>query len=244
MMRRATSGSPCTVSVEQLTREQLQTVITWALKKDPGVSDREIGRRVGVNHKAVGRARKRLEAGGVQPQLETRRGRDGKNYKTRRKPMVFTAHTSASNEAVRALDVLGDFAPDGVSSIRKLRRLARQAERETELKQSGPALSRQFDLRCCDFRQLKYEPGSVDLMILDPPWHQSKELRQPFAEKVYELLRPGGFAALIYSGQIGVLDFGDVFRDAGFTYSRVEEWRGSSKPRFHSPLVRTGQGVG
>ena len=201
----------------QLSREQLATVITWALKKSPEVSDREIGRRVGADHSTVSKARAKLEATGEIHQSTKRIGKDGRKRPSSHKPMVFTAHTSAANEASKALDKLGDTAPSGVSSVRKLRRLVMQQDRESELRKSGPQLPSHFDLRASDFRNAGIKSGIADLIIADPPWHTNKELRVPFAQEVFRILKPGGYL-LIYSGNQALLDFGSVLQDAGMTW--------------------------
>lgn len=200
----------------QLTRDQLQTVIAWAIRKNPDQPDRQIGRQVGAHHATVGKVRKSLESVGQIIQQPTRRGANGKMYRAK-KPLVFTARAAASNEVVRALGVLGDSAPTGVVSVRKLRQLAMRKTREDELKGSGPTLPDHFDLRCCDFRNLEVEDEVADLMVLDPPWLTEKHLRQPFAETVYRVLKPGGFC-LIYTGHVALLDFADLLRGVGLTY--------------------------
>jgi tRNA G46 methylase TrmB len=199
----------------QLTRDQLRSIIEWAIRKEPDLSDRSIAKRTGASDKTVGKVR--FQLGSEIPQLTKRKGSDGKTYSSTRKPLVFTHHASASNEATKALDRLGDKAPSGVSSLRKLRKMAMQEDREDELKKSGPTLPKHFDIRCCDFRDLVYPDSSVDLLVLDPPWHTEKHLRQPFAETVMSLLKPGGFA-VVYTGHAGLLDFGDHLRTAGLTY--------------------------
>ena len=54
-------------------------------------------------------------------------------------------------------------------------------------------------------------------MILDPPWHTHKEIRESFAETVYRLLKPGGYA-LVYTGHKGLFEFGDELRAVGLIY--------------------------
>jgi ParB-like chromosome segregation protein Spo0J len=200
----------------QLSREQLAILIEWTLRKDPSVTDREVARNTGADHKTVAAARRRLRSVGEIPQHDKRKGRDGKLYQAH-KPMVFASSTANANEARKALNALGESAPEGYSAIRKVRRLAKQEEREIELKQAGPSLPEHFDLRCCDFRDLDLPDEVADLMVLDPPWHTHKEIREPFAETVYRLLKPGGFA-LVYTGHKGLFEFGDLLRQAGLSY--------------------------
>jgi hypothetical protein len=113
----------------QLSREQLATLIEWTLRKDPGVTDREVGRITGADHKTVASARARLEEVGEIPQHDRRKGRGGGLFRAS-KPMVFASTTANANEARKAMNALGEAAPEGYSPIRKVRRLARQKQRE------------------------------------------------------------------------------------------------------------------
>ena len=200
----------------QLSREQLATLIEWTLRKAPDATDREVARNTGADHKTVAAARRRLRSVGEIPQHDKRKGRDGKLYQAH-KPMVFAAYTANANEARKALNALGESAPEGYSAIRKVRRLAKQEEREIELKQAGPSLPEHFDLRCCDFRDLDLPDEVADLMVLDPPWHSKSFPRGEFADQVFRLLKPGRFA-LIYTGHKGLFEFGDLLRAAGLSY--------------------------
>ena len=201
----------------QLTRDQLSVIIEWSLRKDPSSSDRQHAQRTGADHKTVARTRVRMEGIGAIPQITTRTSKGGKTYPSTRKPMVFTHNQAGSNEAAKGLDRLGEKAPTGNMSLRKLRQLAMKEDREDELRKSGVSLPSHFDLRCCDFRNLDCPDNVADLCVLDPPWHTLKELRQPFAETVYRVLKPGAYA-LVYTGNQGLLDFGDVMRSAGLLF--------------------------
>lgn len=64
----------------QLTREQKAECITKLLQRDPTLSDRKIGKALGVSHPTVGRYRKQLEEEGKVVKVTTRTGEDGKSY--------------------------------------------------------------------------------------------------------------------------------------------------------------------
>ena len=68
----------------QLTRQEIRSVLERRLKAAPERSDRDLAKELHVDHKTVGKARRRLETTGEIPQLPTAKGADGK---TRRRPV-------------------------------------------------------------------------------------------------------------------------------------------------------------
>lgn len=86
----------------------------------------------------------------------------------------------------------------------RLERLRREEEsaRERESAPSPPPLSGDaVRVECCDFRALEFEPGSVDLMLTDPPYDaDSLDLWADLAAFSTRVLRPGGVLAA-YAGQ-------------------------------------------
>ena len=60
-------------------------------------------------------------------------------------------------------------------------------------------------------------PGSVRLVVSDPPWLEHEDLRQPFAETVARILKPGGFAC-VYTGHFHLKEFLDALCGAGLQY--------------------------
>jgi hypothetical protein len=62
----------------QLNRDERRALIAKMLIATPDKSDRTIANMVGADHKTVGVVRDKLEASGEIPQLNERRGRDGK----------------------------------------------------------------------------------------------------------------------------------------------------------------------
>lgn len=65
-----------------MTREQKQKIVEMFLKNDPVQSDRTIAKKTGADHKTVGVVRTKLESTGEIPQLDKRKGSDGKERKT------------------------------------------------------------------------------------------------------------------------------------------------------------------
>ena len=62
----------------QLSRDQKNKIVEIFLKTDPEESNRVIATKTGVDHKTVGQLRTRLASTGEIPQLEKRKGADGK----------------------------------------------------------------------------------------------------------------------------------------------------------------------
>lgn len=61
-----------------LTQEQKRQLIEQQLKETPELSDRQIAKGLGVDHKTIGAARGKLESTGEIPQLDKTKGADGK----------------------------------------------------------------------------------------------------------------------------------------------------------------------
>ena len=61
-----------------LSGDQVQAIIARHLTADPAQSDRAVAAKANVDHKTVGRARKKLVATGAVPQTTTTRGKDGR----------------------------------------------------------------------------------------------------------------------------------------------------------------------
>jgi ParB-like chromosome segregation protein Spo0J len=66
-----------------LTTDQKRKLVAYLLKQNPDLSDRQISKQSGTDHKTVSKIRKKAESTGEIPQLEERTGADGKQ---RRKP--------------------------------------------------------------------------------------------------------------------------------------------------------------
>ena len=85
-----------------LTAEQKDDLIVKVLVANPAKSDREIAKAVRVDHKKVGRVRKRAEATGAVAPVEKRTGADGKERKPPAKRMSKAKLTNVEVATVTA----------------------------------------------------------------------------------------------------------------------------------------------
>src|SRR5579885_347283 len=103
-----------------LSRQQVRHLIEWTLRHEPESSDRAVAAKIGVSHPHVAKVRREMGAGGNDYRL----GADGKRYPSSPKPIVYTNCSAQARDARQILDELGDDAPDGPISPRRLRTLA------------------------------------------------------------------------------------------------------------------------
>jgi hypothetical protein len=201
-----------------LTVAQRRELAARLLKTDPSRTDRAVAGTVGCDHKTVGKLRSQLLQGGEIPKVDrSSTGRDGKTYHY---PAISVESPPVAHLASRLLNDLGEDAPEGGVSLRTLNRLRFCRDRHELLDQTAPALSEDFVIHDIDFRNLgdRIEPGSVQLLVTDPPWlREYEELRVPFAEAVFRILKPGGFAC-VYCGHYHLKEFMDALSTAGLTY--------------------------
>ena len=212
-----------------LSQAQARDMIAWAIRQGPGESDRRVAERCGVDHKTVGGVRRRLEAIGEIPQYDSRATANGRRYPTARKPVVITSSESQAREASRLLGELGDVAPDRPLNVRDLRTLRHEQYRD-ELLAKGcrpVTLGDDFRIHGRDFRKLgnRIGPGSVSLILTDPPW--GSKLGPEIAEAAVRLLKPDGLLAC-YTGTYFLPYFVEHFRAAGLRY----EWTVAEVHRF------------
>lgn len=66
------------INRRQLTREQRRALVAESIKADPQLSDREHGRRVGVDHKTAAKVRDGLAESGEIPHFSERITADGR----------------------------------------------------------------------------------------------------------------------------------------------------------------------
>ena len=88
------------VDRRQLTREQRRAIIEASLKADPGLSNREQGRRVGVVDKTVGSVRRELEATAEIPQSDVRVSADGRERPSTQPDRPVSKVTESRKEEV------------------------------------------------------------------------------------------------------------------------------------------------
>jgi hypothetical protein len=148
-----------------------------------------------------------LEAGGKIYHLPGRNGSDGKRYRyPARKPVVYATGESQAAEAQRLLIAMGDDAPDGAITLRKLRTLAAQNRRQRDDDSPISSLPARIRTKHCSMAELRPRPESVSLILTDPPWGQSEAtlaLLDGLGEMAVQVLRPGGLL-LTYCGQAGL----------------------------------------
>jgi len=124
-----------------------------------------VAKTLGTSFATVGKVRSTVQSG----QLIKRVGADGRTMS----PVVYTARDSHTKEVEAILQDLEELQTDGHLPIRKLGKRLWEQEREQKLeisaKQKRPF--KNITIHCCDFRRLGdlIRPGSVDLIITDPP---------------------------------------------------------------------------
>ena len=188
------------------------------LKADPSRTNRAVAGTVGCDHKTVGKVRGRLQQGGEIPKVDrASTGRDGKTYHF---PATSVEHPTVARIAGKILSELGEDAPEGGASMRTLNKRLYEMEREELLEGISPSLPKDFKIHHLDFRRIgnRIAPNSVSLLVSDPPWlKEFDEHRKPFAETVFRILKPGGFAA-VYCGHFYLKEFMDALCEAGMDY--------------------------
>jgi hypothetical protein len=168
-----------------LNQAQVRELIRLEFLRDKDQSDRQIAEKIGASHPTVSKLRK--EVGAFS---NSRKSMDGK---TRKPPIVF------ANKTKTVMQALDNTSLEGLTTLRKMKSAAYVENRKEILKKAKPVTIQDFDIRNIDFRELKPEEGSVDLVFTDPPWvdHQiAKEL----GLEISRVLTPNG-NALIYPGK-------------------------------------------
>ena len=205
------------VERRHLTRRQRQELLAELIQTAPAKSNRELADLFKVDQRTVGRTKKKLVAGGAFAPPDEIRGRDGKTYHY---PATSVENPAVARLAGRLLAELGEDAPEGGASLRTLNKRRFDLDREELLGRTAPSLPSDFKIHTLDFRRLgnRIAPESVRLVVTDPPWlGPYEELRQPFAEAVFRILKPGGFAC-VYCGHFHLKEFLDVLCGAGLAY--------------------------
>lgn len=178
------------LSRRHLTQEQKRELIKDQLRESPQLSDRQIAKMLGVDHKSVGSLREKLEATGEIPQLEKTIGADGKERprqtkyseteensvkentdeeidesskrKTKEKPETFSFIVQDEEQAEKAKEVFKK-APDKVKK--------RIQNGELTIDKAYTNLKRQ------EIKEQKkaVEPpkGKYRVVLADPPWNYS-----------------------------------------------------------------------
>ena len=120
------------------------------------------------------------------------------------------------DETATLMDRVGAELPDGVSSLRRLRREARRKETETARHSPYAELPSELRVEHCDFRDLEARTGDltgkVNVLLTDPPWVNAfAGLLDPFGEFSARVLTPDG-VLLCYTGGNTLPAFLDALR--------------------------------
>ena len=197
---------------------QRRELAALLLRADPSRTNRAVAGTVGCDHKTVGKVRSTLQQVGEIPKVDrASTGRDGKTYHY---PATSVEHPTVARIAGKILSELGDDAPEGGASLRTLNKKRYELDQGELLEGTSPSLPKDFKIHQLDFRGIgnRIAPDSVSLVVSDPPWlKEFEDLRKPFAETVFRILRPGGFAA-VYCGHFHLKEFMDALCDAGLNY--------------------------
>ncbi|HXA32824.1 MAG TPA: DNA methyltransferase [Acidimicrobiales bacterium] len=101
-------------------------------------------------------------------------GRDGKRYPAKvRRPSSILVNSDRQEERARAaLAELGEQAPPRPMDLRRAESKAREARRSADGDPQHPDSTKGpgWTVECLDFRKLNVEPGTVDLILTDPPY--------------------------------------------------------------------------
>ena len=201
-----------------MTRAMTRELIAWCLSRWHDQSDRCIARSIGKPgaNKTVADVRMGMERVGTISQHDTRTS-GGKSFKATKSPSkVYTRSKREFANVQAVVEEIGDDFPEGRVSRRKANQMM-YAHKRTKYAESAPEGTPEgVKITCQDFRQ--FNSSGFDLVIADPIWgNHWAQNRKDYAEKVYSILRPGGFLCA-FTGDHAMPDFLDAYRAAGFTY--------------------------
>ncbi len=189
-----------------LTRTRRAEVV--AQLRERGWSQRRIGDVLGVDHMTVRTDLARIGEIRQSPFPERVERRGGGTYPARRptpSPSVVVGSKRDEGRARASLTALGDEARGGPIPLLKAERLARGADhrrRQATITPLHSAEGERWELRCGDFATAldDLEPGSVDMMLTDPPYeHDFLDRWADLSALAARTLKPGG-VAVFYTG--------------------------------------------
>lgn len=97
------------LSRRHLTLNQKKMITETLIKQNPVQSNRQIAQKTKVDHKTVGKIRKKLESVGEIPQMKKITGSDGKNYNSKKKsksPEKNNNDQAVETERIKIIKVL------------------------------------------------------------------------------------------------------------------------------------------
>ncbi len=193
-----------------LSADQRRALIADAIRDDPTASDRRVAVALGVTHPTVAAVRSELEEAGDVESLSTRVDSLGRTQPARR-PSVIARSARDERRAMDALATMGDQAPTRLLDLRTAEREARQVDYQRmrdATEPTGGAGGDRWELRAGDFATVldDIEPGSVDMVLTDPPYGDSFSSRWgELSALCARVLKPGG-VAVFYSGHHNLPD--------------------------------------
>jgi ParB-like chromosome segregation protein Spo0J len=226
-----------------LNRKQKRELIAAELRRTPDIASNWLAQVLGTTDKTVEAVRQEMIATSEIPMFERHRGRDGKG---RRVARVVTHTAKEAERARKALHVLGGDAP---TRAMELRLAERQAKRKLTIERvkgkivepPGDGAVRLFH---CPFQRLeevaKIEPGSVNLILTDPPY--GKDFLDEIADLgsfVERVLTDGGLLVLYY-GQ-SWLNKLQAALEPHLTYRWMisSQWQGDGNPVYIGEEIQT-----
>lgn len=196
----------------QLTQAERRHWLEELVRLNPHSSSRDLAAAAKVSQSTAARAKSKVLATESGDSVEVH-GRNGKTYAYRPKPAVSVENPHAAKKAAQLLESLGDRAPEGGVTMRKLRRTAYDTMLEAQANSPIYKTPANIVIQQGDFRSIDWSPweGKVALIIADPPWLEDHaDLREPLARLCSRLLRPHG-VCLVYCGQFHLPAFVETF---------------------------------
>jgi ParB-like chromosome segregation protein Spo0J len=179
------------------------------LRKETWISDRQIGRETGLDHKTVATIRNEMVERGEIPHVNQRHGKDGKRYS------LSTIRATSKKEIEKAKELyksLGKETPKREIELRQGKRMIRNNRKKKageSLMPVATVLDADIQLLHQDFRTLELPDNSVDVIFTDPPYlKEFVPLYGDLSEFAARVLKPGGLL-LAYTG---VMFLDKVFR--------------------------------
>ena len=191
------------------------------IRLNPHRSSRDLAAAAKVSQSTAARAKAKVLGTESSDSVEVH-GLDGKTRHYKPKPAVSVENPQSAKKAAKLLESLGDRAPEGGVTMRRLRRSVWDQEREERLANLQPTSIKGFDVFQADFRNVgdRIKSGSVDVAIVDPPWADWATLGKPLGKELQRILRPNGIAC-VYPGCVNEDEWNDALRSAGLK----REWK-------------------